>query len=99
MLVRDNYLSKNILNKYPNNKFIYSQWEGYLNPKFTLYKHMQEFVPKEHIYLHTSGHADYMSIKNVCETVKPKIIIPIHGENPEAFEEMRTKRINNKNIK
>lgn len=99
MLVRDNWLSKNMLNKYPNNKFIYSQWEGYLNPKFTLYKHMQEFVPKEHIYLHTSGHADYMSIKNVCETVKPKIIIPIHGENPEAFEEMRTKRINNKNIK
>ena len=99
MLVRDNYLSKNILNKYPNNKFIYSQWDGYLNPKFTLYKHMQEFVPKDHIYLHTSGHADYMSIKSVCETVKPKIILPIHGENPEAFKEMRTKRINNKNIK
>ncbi len=93
MLVRDNYISKNVIQQFPNSTFIYSQWNGYLNEKFTEYKHLQEFVPKNHIYLHTSGHADFKAIKKVCETVKTKMIIPIHSENPEAFEQMRTRRL------
>ena len=64
---------------------------GYLNEKFTEYKHLQEFVPKNYICLHTSGHADFNAIKQVCETVKAKVILPIHGENPEAFKEMDLK--------
>ena len=40
-------------------------------------------------YLHTSGHADFNTIKKVCMTVNPKKIIPIHGNNPEAFTKMR----------
>ena len=91
MLVRDNKLSRIIMNKFPNSKFIYSQWEGYLNERFTEYKHLQEFVPKNYICLHTSGHADFNAIKQVCETVKAKEILPIHGENPEAFKEMNLK--------
>ena len=91
MLVRDNRLSRIIIKKFPDNKFIYSQWEGYLNEKFTEYKHLQEFVPKNYIYLHTSGHADYDAIKQVCEIVNPKILIPIHGENPNAFNSMGLK--------
>lgn len=96
MLVRDNYISKNVIQQFPNNAFIYSQWNGYLNEKFTDYKHLQEFVPKKHIYLHTSGHADFRAIKKVCSTVKPKMIIPIHSENPEAFEQMRIRRLYDK---
>lgn len=91
MLVRNNYISKKVMKKFPENTFIYSMWEGYLNEKFTEYKHLQEFVPKDYIYLHTSGHADYDGIKKVCETVRPQILIPIHGENPEAFEKMGLK--------
>lgn len=91
MLVRDNYISRKAMRLFPKSIFIYSQWEGYLNEKFTEYKHMQEFVPKNYIYLHTSGHADFNSIKKVCETVKPKMIIPIHSESPEEFEKMRIK--------
>lgn len=63
MLVRDNYISKNVIQQFSDSTFIYSQWNGYLNEKFTEYKHLQEFVPKKHIYLHTSGHADYKAIK------------------------------------
>ncbi len=91
MLVRDNYISRKAMRLFPKSIFIYSQWEGYLNEKFTEYKHMQKFVPKNYIYLHTSGHADFNSIKKVCETVKPKMIIPIHSESPEEFEKMRIK--------
>ena len=93
MLVRDNYISKEVMKKFPKSTFIYSQWEGYLNPKFVEYKDMQEFVPSNAIHLHTSGHADYEAIKSVCQLIKPKILIPIHGENPKVFKEMRTRRV------
>lgn len=90
MLVRDNYVSKKVMQEFPQAKFVYSQWEGYLDKKFKEYEHMQAFVPEDYIYLHTSGHADEESIKSVCQVVKPKILVPIHGENPEEFENMRT---------
>lgn len=63
-------------------------WDGYLDENFKEYEHLQKFVPKNYIYLHTSGHADYETLKNICQLVKPKILIPIHSENPCAFEDM-----------
>ena len=54
MLVRANYLSKKVMEKFENSTFIYSQWQGYLDEKFTEYKYLQDFVPKKHIFLHTS---------------------------------------------
>lgn len=93
MLVRDNWISKEVIKKFPDNIFIYSQWEGYLNKDFKEYEHLQKFVPKNHISLHTSGHADFNSLKKVCETVNPKLLIPIHSESPESFKEMRPKRL------
>lgn len=88
MLVRDNYISKKVMNKFPENVFIYSNWYGYLDKKRTEYERIQKFVPEKHIYLHTSGHADYETIKSVCELVKPELIIPIHTEKPDNFETM-----------
>jgi len=67
-----------------------------LNEKFTEYEHMQKFVPKNYIYLHTSGHADIETIKNVCNIINPKMLIPIHSENPSEFKNMRTKKLHNK---
>lgn len=90
MLVRDNYISKKVMEKFPKKTFIYSQWKGYLEEKFTKYENMQKFVPKDYIYLHTSGHADFEAIKKVCKVVKPKLLVPIHGENPTTFGDMRT---------
>lgn len=89
MLVRDNYISRKVMKEFPSSTFVYSQWEGYLDEKFTEYKSLQEFVPENSIHLHTSGHADYKAIRKVIKTVKPKRIIPIHGENPDAFKEFR----------
>ena len=89
MLVRDNWISNQIMKEFQQDKtFIYSQWEGYLDEQFEQYEHLQKFVPKDYIYLHTSGHADFETIKSICEVVKPKIIIPIHSENPSEFKDM-----------
>ena len=90
MLVRPNYISKKVISEFADYKFIYSMWNGYLDEENKdEYEYIQEFVPKDHIYLHTSGHADFNTIKKVCMTVNPKKIIPIHGNNPEAFTKMR----------
>ena len=91
MPVRNNNFSRKSIEMFPENKFIYSSWLGYLNPDFKDYKTLQEFVPDDCIDLHTSGHADIEAIKKVCETVKPKVIIPIHSEQPEVFKDMRIK--------
>lgn len=96
MLVRDNYLSKIVMPKFSNSTFIYSQWDGYLNKDYTEYKGLQDFVPENHIKLHTSGHADYDTIKNVCQIVNPHLIIPIHTQYPDGFKNMG---LNNCNIK
>lgn len=88
MLVRDNFLSRKVMKKFEKKVFIYSLWEGYLDKNYSEYERMQNFVPKDYIYLHTSGHADFETIEKICKMVNPKIIIPIHGENPEAFKTM-----------
>lgn len=88
MLVRANWLSKEVMKKFQDSVFIYSQWDGYLDDNFKEYEHLQKFVPKNHIYLHTSGHADYETLNTICKLVKPHILIPIHSENPSAFEDM-----------
>lgn len=96
MLVRPNYISKKVMNEFADNTFIYSLWDGYLDEKYKDdYEYIQNFVPEKHINLHTSGHADYQAIKLVCQVVCPKLLIPIHGENPEAFNDMRTKKLCN----
>ena len=57
-------------------------------PSIKEYKSLQELVPDNCIHLHTSGHAYFDAIKEVCEVVEPKVIIPIHSEEPKEFEKM-----------
>ena len=79
MLVRSNYFSKKFVYnpRFKNNIFIYSQWLGYLQGK-TAEKDLVKFVPRKYHYLHTSGHATAEGIIEVCNIVKPNVIIPIH---------------------
>lgn len=89
MLVRSNYFSKKFMHSpnFKNNLFIYSQWLGYIEGK-TADESMARFVPKNYYYLHTSGHATAEGITQVCNIVKPKVIIPIHGENSRDFDKL-----------
>ncbi len=89
MLVRSNYFSQKFINspKFKNSLFIYSQWLGYLQGE-TADENISKFVPKNYYYLHTSGHATSEGITEVCNVVKPKVIIPIHGENSKDFNKL-----------
>ena len=79
MLVRSNYFSRKFVYnpKFKDNLFIYSQWLGYIQGE-NAEKDLVKFVPKKYHYLHTSGHATAKGIIEVCNIVKPKVIIPIH---------------------
>ena len=36
--------------------------------------------------IHASGHLNYYEIKEVVETVQPKVLIPVHTQHPEVFQ-------------
>ncbi len=83
-----NYLSKlNELVSFENGVLFYGMWKGYLEKPQT--KEFIEFMEskgvKTHI-LHTSGHADSITIDELIKDVKPKRIIPVHTENAEWFD-------------
>ena len=57
-------------------------WHGYLEQDELLMKLLRGYRLEE---LHTSGHADIETIEEVIHTVKPKMVVPIHTNNPDSF--------------
>lgn len=61
---------------------IYSMWEGYLKKpdtkKFLQYFEGRKFTIHK---VHTSGHADIDTLKQIVEAINPKNIVPIHTFN------------------
>jgi len=57
---------------------IYSLWEGYLKKENT--KKFVDYLNKNFqvVKIHTSGHADIETLKEMTNIIKPKCIIPIH---------------------
>ncbi len=86
-----NYLSKlNEICSFEDGVLFYGMWKGYLERD-----DMTDFVDfmkskgvNLHI-LHTSGHADEMTVENLIENVSPKVIIPVHTENAEWFSKYK----------
>ncbi|MCL2282196.1 MAG: MBL fold metallo-hydrolase [Fibromonadales bacterium] len=88
ILIRNNDRCKEKLEKYFTKYpgkclLVYSMWKGYLNePEYSFLNSYK------YEYLHTSGHADVDSIKEVVKAVNPKFIMPIHTEHPEEFQNL-----------
>ncbi len=74
------------LMSFENGLLVYSFWSGYRETD-----DMKRFLSEceqlglKIVTLHTSGHADYESIKKLVKTVNPDEIIPIHTEAPEKM--------------
>jgi ribonuclease J len=66
---------------------IYSMWEGYLKKdntkKFIEYFENRGFTIHK---IHTSGHADIDTLKQMVEAIKPKSIVPIHTFNAGDYK-------------
>lgn len=72
--IMEQYKSRNPL-------IIYSMWQGYLTNAVSN-NYLKGFNVER---LHTSGHADYATLKMVIDKTKPNRIIPIHTEAPEKM--------------
>ncbi len=77
--------------KYGIVNLIYSQWKGYLETEHAMYgnANIAEFQRDNmvnFIYAHTSGHAPLSELKKYAQAMNPRILVPVHTNNPEKFE-------------
>ncbi len=71
---------------FQNGVLVYSFWSEYKeNEEMKQFLSECENLGLEIVTLHTSGHADYESIRQLIKTVNPNEIIPIHTEVPEKM--------------
>ena len=77
----------NELRSFENGVIFYSMWKGYQEREYMkdFLEYMRSTGVKIHT-LHTSGHADIETIDRLVEKAAPKMIIPVHTENPKWFE-------------
>lgn len=88
-----NYLEKlNGILSFKDGALFYAMWKGYMEqPEMKKFiQFMEDKGVKLHI-LHTSGHADALTIDKLIADVKPKTIIPVHTENAKWFEKYSDK--------
>ena len=96
MFIRATQFFEDPLALFPDNIIVYSMWKGYLEDgKPYTDENKKKFLDKAKdngskvLIKHTSGHAYEDSIINLCNTVLPKKIFPIHSERPDRFEELK----------
>ena len=67
---------------------LYSMWKGYLQGDKED-KSVTAFLDGYHYdCVHTSGHAYVETIAELAEAVNPKLLVPMHTQEPEAFREL-----------
>ena len=65
-----------------------SMWDGYVKEGADAYnKNLADSLGKDFKYMHTSGHSDMNSMREVFRLLHPKALIPIHTDAPEKFAE------------
>ena len=72
----------------------YSMWNGY-KEKENVTGFLEKMAEKglDIVDLHTSGHADADTIRELISTVDPDFIIPVHTENSRQYEALATCKI------
>jgi len=69
--------------------FIHSMWEGYWRDEKS--EKFREFIKSKNMevmQIHTSGHVYKADIKWLVDTIKPKVVMPIHTESAKDFESL-----------
>jgi len=99
MLVRPS-MQKDLeyINEIDGGNLIYSLWEGYLKKSAT--KKFLDYLTNRNftIYkIHTSGHADAETLKQMVEAIKPKNIVPIHTFGASFYKNIFTSPISEMN--
>ena len=90
LIARANKKFDKLIEELPGEKKKYlSMWKGYVDEKSGAYnKELAKALGSEYEYLHTSGHCDMKSLREIFRQLQPKAIIPIHTDNPNKFVEL-----------
>lgn len=77
---------------------IYSNWDGYYKIPEQVennksYKAFRDLFPNV-VDIHTSGHADRATLKQVIETINPKEVIGIHKDKDATLKTLNLKHLN-----
>ena len=90
LLARANSRYNTLIAQMPGEKRKYlSMWKGYVDKECIAYNPtLAEALGSEYEYLHTSGHCDMQSMKQLFKLLSPQAIIPIHTEAPDKFVEL-----------
>jgi ribonuclease J len=74
----DDYAAKGVI---PNEQdaWVWSMWEGYLRLESSQALR-KFFAPCRYEYIHSSGHASPEVLRRFAEAMRPKMLIPVHGE-------------------
>lgn len=77
------------INGIDGGNLIYSMWKGYLQKSNT--KKFIDYLTKRKFSIHkihTSGHADTKTLKQMVEAIKPKNIVPIHTFEGDKYKDI-----------
>ncbi|TFB11467.1 MBL fold metallo-hydrolase [Candidatus Marinimicrobia bacterium MT.SAG.3] len=70
--------------------YIYSMWTGYKEQSSM--KRFSEYLTENRQFtshdIHTSGHADVKTLKELADAINPKFIIPIHTFSRDKYDEI-----------
>lgn len=62
-------------------------------PEYQRFLNKMEELNIDVLTLHTSGHADYIALKQVIDITRPDIVIPIHTENKHKIKDYTDKAV------
>ena len=87
LIARANPRFDSLVERIPGEKQKYlSMWNGYVKEGTETYnKNLADSLGKDFKYMHTSGHSDMNSMREMFRLLHPKAIIPIHTDSPDLF--------------
>jgi ribonuclease J len=75
----------------PQSMFIYSHGDPFDEEGLIDFKRLQQWTNHFNLdfkQLHASGHAPRNDLKHIVEAISPDLLIPIHSEHPEMYQEL-----------
>lgn len=90
LMARSNPRFDSLIKRIPGEKQVYlSMWDGYVDKSKAAYnEQLAKSLGKGYLRMHTSGHCDMNSLREVFRLLHPKAIVPIHTEKPEEFAQL-----------
>lgn len=90
LMARSNPTFDSLITRIPGEKQVYlSMWDGYVDKSKAAYnEQLAKSLGKGYLRMHTSGHCDMNSLREVFRLLHPKAIVPIHTEKPEDFAQL-----------